>query len=64
MRTHGECAQARAVRQGHGDGRGLAASLRLRVDEVAYGTEVGGIFGECGDDGRFQCHGAVRIKEI
>ena len=62
MCAHGECVQARIVRQGHGEGRGLAAQLGVGVDEVSNGAEVGGVFGERGADGGFQGHGAVRIE--
>ncbi|MDQ3773151.1 MAG: hypothetical protein M3461_01565 [Pseudomonadota bacterium] len=45
MWVHGEGVQPGVVGQGHCEGWGLAAGLRVPVDEVAHGAEVGGVFG-------------------
>jgi hypothetical protein len=64
MWTDVECAYARVIGQGDGDGRGLAALGAMQIDEVTDGGKVRGILGERGEERSLEGCGAVRIEQL
>jgi hypothetical protein len=64
MGTHAEGVQSWVIGQGDRDRWRLTASMRMLIDEVAHGAQVGRIFGQRGGDGRFKRCGAVGVEQL
>lgn len=56
--------QPRIIGEDHRDGWTLAAGVSVLINEVTHGAKMRGVFGQCCDDGCFECVRAVAAEQL